>query len=744
MKNIKLTERQKNIILMIPGRDKNPITISKIAEDLGLSARTVKRDIISVESWFDLNDFKLSKKPGVGLFVDEDDEMISLIRELLEVENIKKLYAKEDRVKFILSKILSSREPIKYYALTNYLNISDKTISQDMGDVERWLSDFDISLIKKPGEGISILGREKDIRSAQIQLIHEGMDDEKRMDLIRDMSINQKAELVRDNDVLSMIDTETINKVKKTLVSILRDLKLRISDNAYIGLLVHISLAIERLKMNTEPINSIDAISNIKDTQEYFFAKSIVEALEVEFGIDIPDSEIYYIAMHIKGAKIVRNNNVNVDFENIFEVLTIVKELIKVIGDFYHLNLEDDERLESDLTNHITPAINRLKLSMKIRNPILEDIKGTYSSLFEYLSEIVPMVIYKYTELDESTIIPEDEIGFITIHFAASAERMMTKNVKIKVMTTCPTGVGTSRLLSSKIESRFPNFDVKGNISLIRLNREILEKEGVDLIVSTVKLDDYIDNNGGINTPWIVVNTFPTEEDYEKIRRFSKEFSRNAIKRNMSKTSDDIELEDFEQNKKESKISNLGDKQSIREFRKLSRDLSYAIDSMKFFEFKCNITEKKLITENKIENSDKYVLISDEEIYYEDISSLCSGVVSNDSIEEEIISRNFRDRLALGSIYFDEFNTHIMHCKSKIKNLKLGFGRNIDDNSETIIIMVLPDSANRHYSDFMGKISSLIVEDDEFINLIRSKDIEQINNKMEEIVDEVLYNYIHL
>ena len=67
MKKMKLTERQKNIILMLLEDTSQAITTSKIADRLNLSSRTVKRDITMVEKWFSINDFKLIKKPGVGL-----------------------------------------------------------------------------------------------------------------------------------------------------------------------------------------------------------------------------------------------------------------------------------------------------------------------------------------------------------------------------------------------------------------------------------------------------------------------------------------------------------------------------------------------------------------------------------------------------------------------------------------------------------------------------------------------------
>ena len=91
MKKNALTLRQKKIIEILTNPNNTDfITISNIAEKLGLSNRTVLRDMPNVEKWLYENDFNFIKKPGVGLIIDESLENKEFILELLEFENIKK------------------------------------------------------------------------------------------------------------------------------------------------------------------------------------------------------------------------------------------------------------------------------------------------------------------------------------------------------------------------------------------------------------------------------------------------------------------------------------------------------------------------------------------------------------------------------------------------------------------------------------------------------------------------------
>ena len=82
-----LTKRQKLIIEMLAAFNADdPITIQAISEKLKLSSRTVLREMPRINEWFEENDFKLVKKPRIGMisfgFVDRRS-MESITTDLL-------------------------------------------------------------------------------------------------------------------------------------------------------------------------------------------------------------------------------------------------------------------------------------------------------------------------------------------------------------------------------------------------------------------------------------------------------------------------------------------------------------------------------------------------------------------------------------------------------------------------------------------------------------------------------------
>ena len=156
-----LTKRQKLIIEMLATFNAdNPITIQAISEKLKLSSRTVLREMPRINEWFEENDFKLVKKPRIGLYVDEDSETRKFIKELVDMDENKPVYSKADRQTIILLDLLTINEPLKYFYFTSLFHISDATLSNDLEEIEKWLDHYNMVLYRRPGMGIYV-GRKR-------------------------------------------------------------------------------------------------------------------------------------------------------------------------------------------------------------------------------------------------------------------------------------------------------------------------------------------------------------------------------------------------------------------------------------------------------------------------------------------------------------------------------------------------------------------------------------------------------
>lgn len=697
MKNLKLSQRQKNIIRMLPSKDAEPITIQHIARRLDLSSRTVQRDLVAIESFLEENYFEFIKRPGIGLIMNETKEELDYLYELLDMVDSHKRFDRDKRVNFVLSRLLSSNQAIKYQAFTSYLNISEKTLVDDLFTIEEWLDSYHIKLIRKRGEGITIEGAENSIRKAQAELIYQNLNEDSRLELLRDINEQAKLDFINKNNIMNMIDRQIIDKTRAALNEAFNSLNISISDQSYIGLVVHISLAIERLKLEEEIEIHPTIKQDLQTTQEYLYAEKIVGFLERQFELEIPATEISYIAMHIKGANIVAKGQEMPNMDDILQAHFISKTLINEMESIFHLNLNQDKRLEDDLIAHLSPALTRLKHNLNIRNPILEDIKENYADIYHHLSVIVPNVLLKYGNLKNKLAIPEDEIGYIAIHFISSIESKILERTKVNVLTICPTGYGTSRLLATYLSNNIKNIKITGNASIMDLNNDYLEANKVDLVISTVNIAKIINIDEELSKYIIEVSPIVSDEDIllinRKINRISREkyYEEHAAKQiNTEKAySSEEHILNFNHNYNLKYVEQMYD---------VSISLNNLYKNIRFF---------KINADDKLEES-------------------VAKVISESEDEFKIIKEALIERNKISSTFFEEYNLHLLHARSSIKNPKLAFGKILNKN-ELVIVMLTSNNTHESITNLFGKLSSAIIDMPEFIDMIEKFEIEGIN-----------------
>ncbi|MCC0781667.1 BglG family transcription antiterminator [Clostridioides sp. ES-S-0108-01] len=695
MKRKKITSRQKKIILMIVENSKKniPITISEIAGELELSSRTVLRDMSGIEKWFDENDFNFVKKPGVGLILEENVENQNFIIELLEEEKIEKEYSKEERNLIILSKLLVSNEPVKSYYFTKILKVSEGVLNNDFASASKWLKRFDIELVRKPGLGVYLKGQEKSFREAYVNLIYDSFNEKEILDMVRNISENiqtdKAIEILSENRLLNLMDRCIIRKVESTLTKKLSDLDVNLADSAYIGLVVHISLALQRIKNGENITMDKEFLKELSMTEEFKLAQEIVKGMEIDFSMDIPLDEVGYITMHIRGAKQrLSSNHKALNLDDI-EVMDITNKMIDLAEDEFKISLKNDKRLFKDLANHLGPSINRLNMGLEIRNPLLEEIKSKYSYAYNGVEKISRIIKEKLN----INSIPESEIGYIAMHFASAIEKNLMMYTNINIVVACPTGIGTSRFLSTKIENKFPNLNILETISAINIDEEYLREKEVDLIVSTVELNTNLD--------YICVGPFMSLDDEQIIKEKIKSIAQNKL----------INLNVKNDTKNKNKVY-----EQITESMNIGKDILQFLEEIRFEKF-----ESKDLSELIVDSSKIFVKSSEDII----------------SIEESL-----KERLKISIPYIEESKILLLHCMNeridimKLAIIKLENGIMLDSNEEidNVVFMLLPKNSPSYQRQIMSEISGSLIDNIIFTNKINKFSIEEMRLEIKDIV----------
>ncbi len=493
-----ISARERKILETLLTADRET-TLQEIADDLDVSVRTVQRDIKGAEALLRKFGILLDKKPGNGLKTTGTDNRK---RQLLQVisEAIHTDYTSEERQAFILSILLRSTEPIKQHTLANELKVAGATIGNDLDKIGDLLHRYDMTLVRKRGFGVEIEGTETAKRRMMSQLIQRHTDEIELLSLFRskDSPGRNKQMNELNGRLLGLIDKELLIAVEHLVTAFIRKNNNQIADSAYIGLIVHLALAIERVSEGKRVVNTLPSTERLTDSKEYETAAALLSVLEDTFLITFPEDEKSHIAMHLMGAKALGEKELLPGDDPSLWLYT--QKLIALTGSRLGMDLTEKDSLYNGLVTHLKPAVYRLEKKMGIQNPLLPSIKKEYRELFEIIKQTAGEVLPHLQ-------IPDEEIGFLVMHFASAM--LMDDDMKaLSALVVCTSGIGTSKILTARILKEFPEVKSIRNVSAFELHT--LQLDEYDLIVSTVHLD--------LKKSYFLVNPFLTDRDIGEIK----------------------------------------------------------------------------------------------------------------------------------------------------------------------------------------------------------------------------------
>lgn len=505
----KLHPRIRAIILALC-RTENYIPLAEIAKEIGVSAKTVMREMAEVEQVLNAYGFSTDRKTGRGVSLPISATEKQVLAQQIETQTAQAVYSQKERLTALAGQLLQSQTPVKLFEFASRLKVAESTVSNDLDKLEAWFADHDLALIRKPGLGVCLHGSESDIRKAIVHYIYENISEQDLLGIFHDhfsKSISEDCTLAvtASKRLLNLMDKNAVDKLAQALRQTEETMEYKFSDSTYVGLIVHLALGLERIKKAEKIEITPDFLAELKARPEYAVAKTIAAKVAEAFAIEIPEAEAGYITMHLVGARnqySERNKNKKV-IDN-FQLVRLTQQILKIAGAETGLCLIDNEKLLIDLIHHLAPSISRLKMQLEIRNPLLNEMKQQYPALMKISKKSV-------AALEEALgfPLPEAEIAYIAMHIGAAVETAGENHKTCTAAIACPTGMGTSKLLAARLQKQYPKIKIGAIISALQADKAKLQEEGVDLIISTVPIQ--------IDFPVIVVNSLLLEKDRQII-----------------------------------------------------------------------------------------------------------------------------------------------------------------------------------------------------------------------------------
>ncbi len=694
---MEMTTRMKQILQLLL-QESAAVSVKYLAEQIGVSRRTVQRELESVGASLKGYELTFVSKTGVGIWIEGSEEEKKRLLAACSAGNDYDVSNREERRKRLILEILKEKGLRKLYYYSSKFEVSEATVSADLEAVEGWLAHYGLIVSRKPGSGISIAGSEENYRRAIRGFIDENIDTGIMKEVYGEDGYDLSSyRFLKKSSIGQILNNDIVQRVMDSMTRVGHNRVLTLTENSYVGLVIHISIAINRIRKNEVVEYDENWKQDLPEDEDYALAELIVKELEREFAIDIPQVEISYICLHLKGAKhekIQWNQDAQIEMEN-KELQQLVNDMIDAYDARQAYLMKQDDGFIQALLAHLQPTLIRLVYGMQIQNPVLEDIKVSYPDIYSRC-EKVAQVLEAYT----GKAVPEQEIGFLTVHFGAAMVRLEGRKEKIRKVQAgviCSSGIGISRLMSSKLEKLF-----HGRMEITAYGKHdntpyIMSR--TDFFISTIPIEQP-------DIPTVFVNALLNDEDIEQIRHMIRKYERMPKKQ---KEADEFSMQ-------------------LEEINLVASQINTVIKYMELFR-----------VDNQISFGELLIAIGEKMSPYSD----CQEIIREDILRREQIA----------SQVFAEFGFALFHARTKgvmrpafsiCMTKDLGaFADAYFKGIRIVFVMLAPVDGNAKINgDIMGYISSMLIEEYEFMDVVLKGDVQEIRNALSRNLKKYFNKYI--
>lgn len=492
-----LSSKEKAILEFFISNRGRIITSSAAADKLNLSDRTIRNYIKRLQDILLKNGAEIIAKQGQGYKLQVNHEVdFETFLQKNNTNSMKKneihLDDSKDRQYYILNKLLFEDAYVLFDDLCDELFVSRSTLSNDFSEIRSFLKSYNLSVISKVKKGVYVEGDERDKRHFIMDYFFGNS---------FSISINK---YVGNTLFLNDISFEEITII---VLDECREAGLRLSDYIIQNLVLHIALAVKRIKDGFKlSIGEVD--KSIEDIKEFSVAKRILNRITSSNNIEFPKEEAHYIALHLKVKAISNDEDEIAEFDSKRKICDELVDILEQIEYETGYCIKNDQQLINGVMTHFYPLLMRLEHGVTLENPLLYEIREKYGDILKltkkYLSAMSIFNGYK---------VSDSEWAYICLHFMAAIERCKD-NKKLNVLVICATGYGSGQMLNIRLKKEFgEHINIVDVIGYYEITDEILK--GIDLIVSSIDLYTVV-----FNVPVIHVSVFLNDNEINNIKDF--------------------------------------------------------------------------------------------------------------------------------------------------------------------------------------------------------------------------------
>lgn len=487
-------------LLLRSGRE---MTAAELAAGLQVSSRTVHRELAAVEDLLAGQAVSLVKKSGSGIALQGDEAALARLGGIVSASEEAE-FSPDERQIYLLCLLLREREPVKQFALAHELKVTVQTIGSDLEELAGWVERFGVRLIRRRGYGVELEGGEAELRETIRQLIKLRLDD---AELIA--SRGEPPPHPLDRMLFELAGRADMADVESALWSLESRWAGSLNEHVYTDLLIRLSIVLHRFRQGRTMADApvpYNPPPHAGPALERAFAEAVQLAARLleRPGVDIGPAETAYAAELLQDA---HGKDLALLPGDDLALADAVRRLIRSVQASTGVDYDEDRSLRDGLFEHLKQAVQRLGEGQRIRNPLLGQIRRDYGRLFAAVREAASAAL---PQLE----VPDEEVGFLVMHFGASQERLRQIQRDVRAILVCTSGIGSSKLLQMRIRKELPQIEIADRVSWYEAAR--LDADTYDLIISTIDLP--LDSSH-----YIKVSPLLTQGEADRLRTFVRE-----------------------------------------------------------------------------------------------------------------------------------------------------------------------------------------------------------------------------
>lgn len=455
-------------------------TSLELADILNISDRTCRKYIKILSEILIKKNVEIESKPRFGYLLKDNNISEN---ELFHNEVKKIPNSANDRLIYLINKLISEDRYIKLFDVSEEIYTSSKTLSQDLKKVSELLENYNLFLERKPYYGIRLQGSEIDIRNFYIDVL------EKRLN---------------ENDIEDDVKLKIVEIAENISVNF-RGKNIKISDISLQNLAISFYVTLNRIDKNyliEDIIENEDELFKVKKGE----IKACINDLKNIFNLkkDMSERDIDYLTIRFMTTETMTYSSIkNLDVKDIQK---LIEDIFFYINVTFKIDLSNDEMLYKNLYTHLIALVIRLRFGIKTQNPLIDDIKKNIPFEYNLSQYVCSRIGEKY-----SKELSEDEVGYIAV-ILHMAKEINKRNRKKNILLICPSGRGISKFLTYTFKNSFSEYLNEINACGLS-DLKYINLDEIDIVFSLV------DDKLNINKPVYKIKYFLNSDDLENIKK---------------------------------------------------------------------------------------------------------------------------------------------------------------------------------------------------------------------------------